>query len=161
MSVSRTQGGWFWVGGLSVFLAGCAGCRPHVESTPEAVAWPSVERDPMEDGVGADCWPGWRGRNGSGIAPAGSPATRFSPSDGFRWKVDVPGEGNSSPAVWNDFVLLTTALDQTDPPTLAVLCFHRSDGRRLWQADVGSARSPTHKKNGYASATVATDGERI
>jgi len=75
--------------------------------------------------------------------------------------VEVPGEGNSSPVVWDQLVLLTTALDNTDPPTLALLGFERSDGRLVLQAEVGAAEGSTHKKNGYASATVATDGERI
>ena len=137
------------------------GCRPAIESTPQAVSLPLLDRDPLEDGVGTDCWPGWRGRNGSGIAPGGSPAVSFSTTEGFRWKVEVPGKGNSSPVVWDDFVLLTTALLDTDPPGLAILCLDRSDGHRLWQAEVGSAQRPTHNKNGYASATVATDGEGI
>jgi outer membrane protein assembly factor BamB len=161
MSVSRTHGGWFGWSGVLVCLVGAVGCRPPVESTPQAVALPLVEQDPMEDGVGVDAWPGWRGRNGSGIAPGGRTATSFSATEGFRWKVEVPGRGHSSPVVWDDSVLLTTAIADTDPPTLAILCFQRSDGRLAWQADVGTASGPTHKKNGLASATVATDGERI
>jgi len=161
MSVLRTRSGRFWLSGWVVFLAACLGCRPAVESTPQALPLPLLDRDPLEDGADADRWPGWRGRNGSGIAPRGNPAVSFSAGEGFRWKVAVPGEGNSSPVVWGDSVLLTTALPDTDPPTLSILCFGRSDGRLLWQADVGRARGPTHKKNGYASATVATDGERI
>ena len=142
-------------------LAWASGCRPAVEATPEAVSLPPSERDPFEDGFEADCWPCWRGPNSAGIAPGGSPAIRFSATGGFRWKVEVPGEGNSSPVVWGGHVLLTSALDKTDPPTLVILAFGRSDGRLLWQREVGQARHPTHNKNGYASATVATDGRRI
>ncbi len=161
MSNARIRGGWLWLIGWIVCAAVCTGCRPPVESSSEAVPLAVRERDPAEDGVGADHWPGWRGRNGSGIAPGGSPATRFSSTEGFRWKVEVPGEGNSSPVVWDQFVLLTTALDHTDPATLAVLAFDRSDGQLVFQSEVGSARGSTHKKNGHASATVTTDGERL
>lgn len=161
MSASPTHGAWLWLAGLAICWAACLGCRPALESTAGAVSLPLLDRDPLEDGVATDCWPGWRGRNGSGIAPGGSPAVSFSATEGFRWKVEVPGEGNSSPVVWDDFVLLTTALSGTDPPSLAIVCIDRSDGRLLWQAEVGSAQDPTHVKNGYASATVATDGERI
>jgi len=138
-----------------------SGCRPSVELSEQAVSLPLLKRDPAENGQDADCWPGWRGRNGSGIAPAGSPATQFSAGEGFRWKVEVPGQGNSSPVVWGNLVLLTSALDHTDPPTLAILAFDRSDGTELWRAEAGRATGRTHKKNGYASATVATDGRRI
>lgn len=120
-----------------------------------------MERDPLEDGASADRWPGWRGRNGSGIAPAGSPAVHFSGSEGVGWKTAVPGEGNSSPVVWDEKIFLSTALEKTDPPTLAVLCFDRRDGRLLWQVEVGEAEGRSHVKNGYASASVATDGQRL
>lgn len=73
----------------------------------------------------------------------------------------MPGQGNSSPVVWSDFVLLTTALPGEHPPRLALLAYDRRDGRLLWQAEVGPARGRSHSKNGYASATVATDGQRI
>jgi outer membrane protein assembly factor BamB len=152
--------GLLLIGGM-VSAAVCTGCRPPVESSSQAVAWALLERDPAEDGVGAGRWPAWRGRNASGIAPGGSPATRFSADGGFRWKVEVPGEGNSSPVVWDRFVLLTTALDEADPPTLALLAFDRSDGRLLFQTEVGAARGSTHNKNGHASATVTTDGQRV
>lgn len=158
----RSNVGTAWlVGLLTAGAVGLAGCRPPVESTPEAVPLPLAPSDSAEDGVGVDRWPGWRGRNGSGVAPAGHPATSFGANEGFRWKVEVPGEGNSSPVVWDDLVLLTTALDATDPPTLAILGFDRSDGRLAWKTEVGPARGRTHAKNGHASATVATDGERV
>ena len=106
------------------------------------------------------------GRNGGAPAPAALPPAEAPPSastasGGYRWKIEVPGEGNSSPIVWGDCVLLTTALAETDPPTLAILCFDRRDGRLVWQKEAGQAQGRTHNKNGYASATLATDGERI
>jgi outer membrane protein assembly factor BamB len=161
MSASRPHLAWFPLLGLILWLVVSAGCRPAVKASADAAALPRLDQDPMEDGVDADRWPCWRGRNSAGIASDGSPAIRFSATEGFRWKVPVPGEGNSSPVVWGDLVLLTSALDDTAPQTLAILAFDRSDGRLAWQARVGTARDRTHAKNGYASATVATDGERI
>lgn len=146
---------------LAIGLFCFGGCRPAVESSDQATALPSATKDPAEDGVDADRWPGWRGHNASGIAPAGSPAVHFSSTAGYRWKTAVPGEGNSSPVVWDDKIFLTTALDRTDPPTLAVLCFDRRNGRIVWQVEAGAAEGRTHAKNGYASASVATDGKRL
>ena len=147
--------------GVAVVLALAAGCGPDRVVSEDAAPLPLLDSDPLEDGAELDCWPGFRGRGAQGIAPGGKPAVRFSHEEGFRWKVEVPGDGWSSPVVWKDRVLLTSALEETDPPTLAVLCYDRADGRLRWRVDAGPAAGSTHNKNGYASASVATDGERI
>jgi len=146
---------------LAIVVLCGVGCRPSREVSDRASPLPLLERDPAENGIDADRWPQWRGLNGAGIAPAGSPPIRFSDTQGYRWKTSVPGRGNSSPVVWDDVVLLTTEFTKADPPTLAVLCFDRDDGRLLWQADAGTARGRTHVKNGHASASTATDGRHV
>jgi outer membrane protein assembly factor BamB len=138
-----------------------SGCRPSFQATEEAISLPLDQKDPLENNRDLARWPAWRGKNGAGIAPGGSPAIYFSGTQGFRWKQQVPGSGNSSPVVWDNFVLLTSAIKYSEEPTLAILCFDRSDGKQLWQYEVGKARGETHVKNGYASASVATDGQRI
>ena len=72
----------------------------------------------------------------------------------------LPGRGNSSPIIWRDRIFLTTAYDGGS--RRAVLCFRRTDGKRLWEALAPEA--PAEKiapKNTYASSTPATDGERV
>ena len=45
---------------------------------------------------------------------------------------------------------------------LSILSFRRKDGRQLWEAFAPKGSPETaHAKNGYASGTPATDGERI
>ncbi len=146
---------------FAVFCATTAGCRRRLEVSDQARATSRSDHDPAETGSDAGRWPQWRGRNGCGIAAAGEPPTAFSDTQGYRWKVAVPGFGNSSPVVWDNVVLLTTQLGDSDLPMLAVLALDRSDGHLLWQAEAGVARGRTHVKNGYASASVATDGRRI
>ena len=152
---SRSHGGIACGIGFAVFLIVAAGCRRAEEKLPSGPdAFPRAPSDPIG-------WPQWRGPGAGDIASSASPAVRFHASGGYRWKIELPGEGNSSPIAWGDSILLTTALAETDPPTLAILCYDRRDGRLVWQREVGQAQGRTHAKNGYASATLATDGERI
>lgn len=167
MSFARTAGRSLQGFGPTIGLA-CAlgllcliGCGKPLEVSRQATSLPLVDRDPAEDGLETGRWPAWRGPASQGIARGGSPPLAFRPTDGYRWKTAVPGKGHSSPVVWDNFVLLTTALDRTDPATLAVLCFDRTDGTLLWQAEAGEAAGRTHSKNGHASASVTTDGRRI
>jgi outer membrane protein assembly factor BamB len=145
--------------GLFALTLSC-GCGRGLHTAPDAAAWKALEKDPAEDGRQLDRWPAWRGRNGQGIAAGGNPPLRFGPHEGVRWKTDAR-PGNSSPVAWAGQVLVTAQLDDSDPPTLGVMAFDRRDGRLMWQAVAGSARGPTHEKNGYASASVATDGQRV
>ncbi len=111
-------------------------------------------------GEGAKYWSRWRGPSGQGQAPAGQYTDRWSPSTSVQWKVAVPGRGNSSPIVWGDRIFLTTGRDQGQ--RLSMLAFSRKDGAKLWESDIpqNGVEYP-HEKNGYASATAATDGELI
>jgi len=58
---------------------------------------------------------------------------RWSSTENVAWKVAVPGRGNSSPIVWGDRVILTTAYD--DGRRLTVLALRRSDGGKLWETE--------------------------
>jgi outer membrane protein assembly factor BamB len=112
------------------------------------------------EGEGAKYWPRWRGPSGQGhVVEAAYPDT-WSPTSRVQWKATVPGRGNSSPVVWGDRVFLTTARD--DGRRLSMLAFSRSDGRVLWETVIPqNGVEGVHEKNGYASATPATDGQRV
>jgi outer membrane protein assembly factor BamB len=55
-------------------------------------------------------WPQWRGPLHTGEAPRGNPPLEWSEEKNVRWKVEVPGRGQSSPVVWKDLVFVTTAV---------------------------------------------------
>ncbi len=57
-----------------------------------------------------DYWPQWRGPLGSGAAPTATPPTRWSETEHVKWKVEIPGRGSSTPAVWDDRIFVTTAV---------------------------------------------------
>lgn len=149
------------IGSLLLGLVAIVGCQPSYQAADSAEPLPLATKDARETGDALDRWPAWRGQDASGVAPGGSPPVEFGPEHGVRWKTAVPGSGHSSPVVWRNRILLTTALDDAQSPKLALLCFDRTDGRLLWQSEVGTGQGATHAKNGHASASAATDGERI
>jgi outer membrane protein assembly factor BamB len=103
-------------------------------------------------------WPRWRGHSGQGWGDGHSYPDTWSETENVQWKVEVPGQGNSSPIIWGDRIFLTTAYD--GGKRRSILCFHRSDGKRLWEAFAPVANPEgSHSKNGHASSTPTTDGE--
>ena len=130
-------------------------------ATPVAgqAAEPAV-RMIADEGEATRYWARWRGPSGQGLVDGKGYPDTWSGTDNVVWKVPVPGSGNSSPIVWRDQIFLTTASD--DGRQASILAYRRSDGQRLWEAVVpAGAPDRPHNKNGYASATVATDGQRI
>jgi len=114
-----------------------------------------------DEGEGTKYWPRWRGPSGQGLVSGTGYPDAWSPTENVRWKTPLAGDGNSSPVVWGDRIFLTTAYDRGS--RLAVMAFKRSDGTKLWEAFAPAGRSNqgNHYKNGHASATPATDGQRV
>jgi outer membrane protein assembly factor BamB len=121
---------------------------------------PSV-RMVADTGEGAKYWPRWRGPSGQGLVSGTGYPDAWSGSENVAWKTAVPGLGNSSPIVWRDRIILTTAYD--NGRRVSLLAFRRADGVKLWEtfAPQGRTDNGSHYKNGHASSTAATDGERV
>jgi outer membrane protein assembly factor BamB len=115
------------------------------------------------EGEGARYWPRWRGPSGQGMVTGTGYVDKWSATENILWKKPVPGRGNSSPIVWGDYIFLTTAQDGAQK--LSLLAYKRTDGSLLWEAVApaidGRGVERGHQKNGNASATATTDGERI
>jgi outer membrane protein assembly factor BamB len=76
------------------------------------------------------------------------------------WKSPVSGSGNSSPIVWGDRIYLATAYDNGQ--RVSLMAFQRSDGKKVWETFAPDGRAGRqHQKNGHASATASTDGQRV
>jgi outer membrane protein assembly factor BamB len=120
---------------------------------------PAVEMI-ADAGEAARYWARWRGPSGQGLVSGTGYPDKWSATENVRWKSPVPGSGNSSPIVWRDRVFVTTAYDEGQ--RMSVLAYQRADGKLLWEASAPAGRAGrSHQKNGYASATASTDGERI
>jgi outer membrane protein assembly factor BamB len=111
-------------------------------------------------GEGAKYWSRWRGPSGQGAVAGTNYVDAWSSTTNVKWKVPVPGRGHSSPIVWRDHIFLTTASD--NGASLSMLAYRRTDGKLLWETRVPTTGvEHTYRKNSHASATAATDGERV
>lgn len=147
---------------------------------------PWISRAAVGDDARGLNWPQWRGPLANGVAPNGDPPVEWSETRNIRWKVALPGRGTSTPIVWGNQVFILTAIptgrkvevrpdavpagpnaDMVDPPTEAqrftVMALDRATGQVCWQQ---TAREQVphegyHRDHGYASASPATDGERL
>lgn len=83
----------------------------HMFGAIERLAKPNQPQDPQ----GKDArWASWRGPDGSGAVPDSNPPTEWSEEKNIKWKVAVPGLGNSTPIVWQDRIYLTTAIETAE-----------------------------------------------
>jgi outer membrane protein assembly factor BamB len=103
-------------------------------------------------------WPAWRGPDGIGVSEEKALPTKWSATENVRWRVPLPGPGNSTPIVSRGRVFVTQGVG--DQRTL--MCFDRRDGKLLWQQGVATKeKEPTHETNPYCGASPVTDGERV
>ena len=131
----------------------------------------------------ADDWRQFRGPTADGAVPGEPLPVEWDGESGknVRWRVPVPGEGWSQPALVGDAVFLTTAVRTAEPsgggaggryrgPDLTTATY-RYELRRL-NADTGEtewARTvrtgppplPRHGTNTYATESPVSDGERV
>jgi outer membrane protein assembly factor BamB len=132
-------------------------------TTTHKVSGPDLEVAPVLSAAGAERqWPRFRGPTGQGMTGKSHlPVHWGAGSSNIVWRTRVPQPGNSSPVVWDERIFLTGA--QPDGQARYTYCFSRLDGRLLWQraAPPKPPEPRVRDKNGYASATPVTDGQRV
>lgn len=107
-------------------------------------------------------WPDFRGPSRNGYAgPDANPPTRWSNADRVKWKTPIPGQGHSSPVVWDDRVWLTTAAD--GGRSLRAVCVDAGTGRVRHDVEVfrTDKPGPKHTLNSYASPSPAVEAGRV
>lgn len=130
-------------------------------------------------------WPQWRGPMLTGAAQKGNPPVEFGETKNLKWKLELPGKGHSTPIVWEDKIIVTTAVPTSekapvDPANMPkagpmpvnrtdfihefkVLLIDRKDGRVIWDKSVARQKPAegTHEFGSWASNSPCTDGEHI
>jgi outer membrane protein assembly factor BamB len=130
-----------------------------------------------------DYWPQWRGPLGTGAALKGNPPTEFSETKNLKWKTAIPGKGNATPIVWEDKIIVQSAVQTDKKGNLSdkeagnpmspvstefihdfkVFCIDRNTGKINWETTVTSELplENTHELSSWASNSPITDGEYI
>ena len=133
-------------------------------------------------------WHQWRGPEANGFAPAADPPIHWGPESNIKWKVAVPGQGESTPIVWGQRIFITTAIEterqQEQPPAdnpeapggnpfrierparyyqFVVQCYDRATGKLFWEqtATEQVPHEGHHQDHGYASPSPVTDGQLL
>lgn len=132
----------------------------------------------------SDFWAQWRGPLGTGAALRGNPPIHFGENQNLKWKVEIPGKGHATPLVWNDKVIILTAVPTTEkgmrdtnenadhpmtPQTteyiheFRVILINRSNGETIWEKTVARELplEGIHELGSWASSSPCTDGENI
>ena len=75
-------------------------------------------------------WPEFRGPTGQGHAASRHLPTEWSDTKNVAWKQVIPGQGWSSPVLFDGHVYLTSALTLADAPhpSLPALCLNAQSG---------------------------------
>ena len=102
-------------------------------------------------------WVRFRGPNGTGVSKTKIPAVWSA--DKIAYKVELPGQGHSSPILWGEKVFLTGSSE--DASRLLVFCVDGRNGEIEWTRDYPYHEYRIHQFNSFASPTVAVDSERV
>lgn len=115
----------------------------------------------------AENWPQWRGPSGDSTSPEERLPLNWNEQRGIVWKVELPGWGDSTPAVWQDALFVTAQ----DDDKLLLLRLKRESGQTLWTREVGTAETPRggpgrgsqkfHDLHNNASPSPVTDGKVV
>ncbi len=108
--------------------------------------------------LAAENWPRFRGAGGAGISTSTEIPSEWS-ADNYRWVVDLPGSGNSSPVIWDDRLFVSSADETIGKRWL--ICLNKSDGSEQWRAESTFAKYKKHKNNSFASSTPAVDDKHV
>lgn len=105
----------------------------------------------------ADNWPQWRGPANDGHSAEKDLPSQWS-AESAVWKLPMPGQAGSTPAVWGDRIFLTSE----DGPDVVLLCVSTA-GKELWRQPLGKHNGKKYMsgEGNNASASPTTDGQHV
>lgn len=110
--------------------------------------------------VDGSSWIDFR-NGGQGISGADDLPLSWSREQNIGWYFDLPGYGQSTPAVWRDRIYVT-AVDGPDKSRLWLLCLSVDDGSELWRKGLDSSRPQTAgDRTSRAAPSPAVDAQGV
>jgi len=128
-------------------------------------------------------WPEWRGLYNSGAVAGGNTPSEFSETKNLKWKIEIPGKGHATPIVWENQIIVQTAVATDKKPEKAVvsaaspmaasstefihqfivISVDKNTGKIIWKTVVKEElpAERTHDLGSWASNSPMTDGEYI
>jgi outer membrane protein assembly factor BamB len=126
-------------------------------------------------------WPQFRGGQGDGLATGATLPEEWSATENVVWKTDIPGWGWSSPIVWGQQIIATSAVSEKKlpmphvggypgghikaeaPHRYMLYCLDFDSGKIIWEVLLHHGIPPQqrHPRNSFASETPVTDGQRV
>ncbi|MGL4419926.1 MAG: PQQ-binding-like beta-propeller repeat protein [Gemmataceae bacterium] len=110
--------------------------------------------------LGAD-WPQFRGPNGLGVSPEANLPSKWSKTEGLRWKADLPARGVSSPVIAGNIVYITCSSGSRDD-RLHTLAFNATTGQQLWHRQISATGGTAcHPMTCMAAPTPVADATGV
>jgi outer membrane protein assembly factor BamB len=100
-------------------------------------------------------WPAWRGPDFRGTVAEGPQPLQFG-GEAYRWRVELPGKGSSTPIVQSERIYLTAPVEGRD----AVLCYD-AEGKQVFQTVYGPEDAGKHRRGSGSNASPVTDGHGL
>ena len=107
--------------------------------------------------VDAQNWIRFRGPNGQGAIEAKFPGEWTEKNVAF--KIELPGEGHSAPAIWGNKLFILSA-DRTTAERF-MLGIDATTGKTLWKRSYDSEEHRLHIRSSYASCSPAVDADHV
>lgn len=91
-------------------------------------------------------WLQWRGPAMNGVAPNADPPTQWSEDKNVKWKVEIPGHGQSTPIIVGDLVILQAAVPVNPPKEKASADPSQENPKREPGSAPGEARGDGERR---------------
>ena len=103
-------------------------------------------------------WARFRGPNGTGQSSARTIPTTWTNND-YKWRVELPGIGHSSPVVWGEQVFVTSSVQ--DDGTRVIRCLKTADGSLVWERSFKAATFKLGNATAYDATSPTVDEDRF
>ncbi|TWU03948.1 outer membrane biogenesis protein BamB [Neorhodopirellula pilleata] len=100
-------------------------------------------------------WPQWRGPSQQGIAPNGDLPSKWSEETAS--KIQIPGNGGSTPVVAGDRAYLTSGVEGAN----TLMAIDLNEKKIAWQVTLGDDRGNKHRKGSGSNPSPVTDGRFV